>query len=1360
MDSKETKDQKGGRSIVNKDSFIVGIGTSAGGLEALKLFFDNLPSDFNHAIVIVQHLSPDYKSLMADLLSRNTELPIHEVEDGSVIEAGNVYLIPPKKNMTIKNGVLHLTDKPKGFDLNLPIDIFFKSLAVDQQEKSVGIVLSGTGSDGTRGIRTIKEYGGMLMVQKPRDAKFDGMPNSAIATGLVDYVLPVSDIPTELVNFIQHPKSLSTFEDDENSIFKKDFEKLISLVHKKTDIDFSDYKLPTLIRRVERRMSVNKAQTIRDYLHYVFENENELEILNKEFLIGVTKFFRDIEAFNFIKKNVIPELFKNKGPKERVKIWSVGCSSGEEAYSLAILLKEYMDENNIIQDVKIFATDLDKEVIHKANKGSFTQSIVADVSLELLKKYFIQKGDLYNISPEIRKMIIFSQHNVAQDPPLTKMDLITCRNLLIYVNSALQQKIIGTFHYALNPDKYLFLGPSESIGQFSSSLKVLSRKWRIYQNVAPTKTLDMGYYNKTFSSSEQFSREVMSRQTLQDKVLNETLADALLEEFGAASAFVDKDFDLISADGNFRNFFQFPKKRLRSFHILKILPQPIAIALSTALRKAEKESIKVIYKDILVSDDRSNLETITLIVNPVKITPNSLSNLYLILFLAQSNVIDTENAKRNNTAVVQEGFNLSELDKERIVLLEQELMDTKANLQSMVEEIETSNEELQATNEELLSSNEELQSTNEELQSVNEELHTVNAEYQEKMVEVAEINSDLENVIDSTEIGTIFLDKDLRIRKFTPTVKKFFNIIDSDLGRPIAHFNSTFGETDGHTFIDTIYNVLNTGIPYEKEIFHQNKKWYLKRLHPFINSQKNIEGVVISFVDITELKKLEKTLDEKNKFLEKIFEVTPNILYIFNQQTQSNEYANKDLMNQLGYSTEEIQKMGAEMLPTIMHPDDLPRVVKHFENINNSKDGEVLEFDYRIKHKDGDYRWYLSLDTIFERIEGTDFVKHIGVATDITYIKDSEAKLKAANENLEKEVKDRTRQLELTTQKYKRLYNNAPDMFVSVDPKNGEIIECNKTLLDKTGFTRKEIIGSQILDIYHQESQEDAKKAFELFKKEGKVTNKELKINKKRGGFIEVNLNVSSIKDKNGNILYSSSSWRDITDLKQVMSELEELTYASTHDMKAPINNISSFLSLLKEDKKIVDETSLEAIKWIEQNIKNATETLSNLMSVAKARTQVLDNLTDIDVENSFNSVISSFKSIIEKRNITVNQDFSECKTVLFSEPHFNSMLQNVLNNAIKYKSPERDLQIDIKTFEEDGFNCISIKDNGIGINLNEHKKHVFGLFKRATDEHEGSGLALYLIKKILDKTGGDIKLESELGKGSTFTLCFKNNEE
>lgn len=1336
---------------------IVGIGTSAGGLEALKIFFDNLPQDFNHAIVIVQHLSPDYKSLMADLLSRNTDLPIHEVIEGAVIKAGHVYLIPPKKNMTISNGVLHLTDKPTGFDLNLPIDIFFKSLAHDQKDSSIGIVLSGTGSDGTRGMRVIKEFGGMLMVQKPNDAKFDGMPNSAIATGLVDYILPVSEIPKELVNFIKHPKSLTNFEEDKDFVFKKDFTRIISLVQRKTNIDFSDYKLPTLARRVIRRMSVNKFQTIRDYLYYVTNNESELEILYREFLIGVTKFFRDGVAFDLIEQEIIPEIFKNKSKNEKVKIWSVGCSSGEEAYSLAILIKEYMDKNDITIDVKIFATDLNKEVIQKANKGSFTESIVADISFEHLSKYFIKKDDLYIISPAIRRMIIFSQHNAAQDPPLTKMDLISCRNMLIYLEPSLQQKILGSFHYALKPNKFLFLGPSETIGKFSASFKTISRKWRIYKNMVPTKTMNLAYLNNSFSESRLSTKTNINKQSLRDKQLAETLSETLLEETGAASVYVDKDFELISADGNFKDFFEFPEKKFRSFSIFKILPQSISIALSTALRKAEKELQKVVYKDILITDKNNNIKSLTLIVKPIKTPSSSLHSIYLILFLLDQDDFKQKNLPQANTIIKGRSQDVNELNVERVALLEQELSDTKANLQSLVEEIETSNEELQATNEELLASNEELQSTNEELQSVNEELHTVNSEYQEKMEEIAAVNSDLENLIDSTEIGTIFLDRKLNIRKFTPSVKQFFNIIQSDIGRPISHFNFTFSEDEDQSFINTLNEVLQTGKSFEKETLRGTSKWYLKRLNPFFNSSREIEGVVISFVDITPLKTLKNEMDKKNVFLQKIIDIIPNVLYIFNQQTKINEYVNKDLYKYLGYTEKELQDLKDNVMPALVHPKDLENTKIHFNNIKNSKEGEILEFEYRIKHKDGKYRWFLSQDTIFQKIEGTKFIKHIGIATDITKVKNYQNKLKEVNENLESKVLERTKDLELAKEKFRKLYDIAPDMFASVDPKDGTIIECNETFLEKTGYSRKEIIGSNVINLYHKDFQKKAENISNDLIKTGNVKNKELKINKKNGGYIDVNVNITSVTNDDGTILYNSSSWRDITDLKNMMSELEDLTYASTHDLKAPINNISSYLTLLKENPAINDESSLESIRWIESNIKNATNTLENLMSVAKARTLVLTNLEELNIEEIFIDSLTNFNAIIDKLNIKIDYNFKQCKTVYFSNTHLKSMLENMLNNAIMYKSPERPLEILVTSFKTKNFDCISITDNGIGIDLEEHLPHVFGLFKRAVDDQKGSGLALYLIRKILEKTGGKIEVESELGKGSTFTLYFKN---
>lgn len=1478
------------KNIQNDSFYIIGIGTSAGGLEALKLFFDNLPSNFNHAIVIVQHLSPDYKSLMAELLSKNTDLPIHEATENILIQPGNVYLIPTKKNMTVVDGKLHLTDKPKkGFDLNLPIDIFFKSLALSNREKAIGIVLSGTGSDGSRGMRVIKEYGGMLMVQSPSDAKFDGMPNSAIATGLVDYILPVVDIPTEMINFINHPNIQSSDFDDNSFVDNQDFRKLIALVLRKTKVDFSSYKTPTLARRVVRRMSVNKCDSIRDYLNFIIEHEVEAELLYREFLIGVTKFFRDIEAFNYLEKEIIPELFRGKMPRDTVKLWSVACSSGEEAYSLAILLREYVEKHNLVVDVKIFATDLDKDAIQKAGKGIFTESIVADVTEERLAKYFVKKDDLYYISPVIRKMIIFSEHNAIQDPPLTKMDLITCRNLLIYFQPTLQKKLIASLHYSLNENKFLFLGPSESIGQ-EKALTLKSRKWKVYQNSTPVKSLALDYLDRklTTSNPSYASRGNRSRHNVDEK-LAEILSETLMDEFKAASAYVDKNFELISADGEVRRFFEFPKNRIRSFNILKILPQSISIALSTALRKAEKHNQKVVYKGIQYRrDGDTEMQQLTVIVRPIERLNdrNSIRDLYLILFLDEDIKQLDYDANDKNT-ILETQTDALKFDKDRILSLEQELLDTKANLQAMIEEVETSNEELQATNEELLASNEELQSTNEELQSVNEELYTVNSEHQEKIDEIVFLNEDLENLINSTRLGTIFLDKDLNIRRFTPVIKEFFNVIESDIGRPIHHFNTLLGEENRDELEKDIREVIKNEKTIEKEVVIENK-YFLKRTSPYRDALNKTEGCVISFIDITGQKELENQLKSNLKFLENINRIIPVALYIFNQHTLSNEYANGVLERIIGYTPKEIQKMGRNFLIKLFHPEDLPRLQPYLDQINNSEIGVIHEFEYRLKHKNGSYVWLLARDTIYDRVPNTDKVRHIGIAMDITefkiseenlkeaniiyntvvdaslagywdwnikentffmssnfaemfgYDKDevdnsygwvrsvmhpdeietsdkkfqiyidskgdipfknelryihkngsivwvkcvgsviewgengeplrfvgchiditslkrSEEQLKNSNQKLEVKVKERTHELENALEKFHNLYNNAPDMFLSVCAKTANIIECNNTILFKLGYKKEDLLNNKIFNFIMAESLDKAKETFKNFKKYGFVKEAGLSFKCKDGNPLDVILNASAMKDQNGEVLYSYSSLRDVTQLNMVVKDLEELTYLTSHDLKAPIANISSYVSLLKEDDTITNSISKEAINWINQNVDNAERTLKNLVSVTKARTLVLENITTINLEESIREILVVLSSTIEKSGAKITYDFNKCKTINFSKAHLISMLQNVIENAIKYKHTDRTPELDIQSFiDNDSFYCISITDNGIGIDLDEHKDQVFGLFRRANADVQGSGLALYLIRKVLEKTGGKIEVDSKLGEGSTFKLYFK----
>lgn len=961
---------------------VIGVGTSAGGLEVLKAFLENVSDSFNHAFVIVQHLAPNHKSRMVELLSRNSRLPVVQAELGMKVQPGHVYFIPPNKNLTIKKNVLILEKRPTGKALNLPIDIFFRSLALEFKEKSIGVILSGTGSDGTRGIRKIKELGGLVLAQDPVEAEFNGMSNSAIGSGFVDSVLPVAEIPEEINSFINHAAYIEKDKNEDLLVQEDVLKKILRFVNQITGIDFSNYKSPTLNRRIFRRMSITKTKTIRDYLSYLYENEYEAEILHKEFLIGVTRFFRDADAFSIIEKEIIPKIFESKDKNSTIKVWSVGCASGEEAFSIAILLNEYLENNNIDQEIKIFATDLDSDSINKANKGVFAQSIEGDIKQEYLDKYFQKEGSLYVIKSKIRKNIIFSQHNTAYDAPFNNMDLIVCRNLLIYLQSHLQQKLLSNLHYATGLNKFLFLGPSETLGDLSSSFKVLSRKWRIYQNI---KTFKGARFARRVTKSDDVDTKKMSASINDkrniDQKLSESLSSLLLEEFSASSICIDSNYELINADGNFKEFIELPENKIRSFNVLKMLPQEVALALSTALARVEQDKEKVRYDNI--SFEKGNKKVVvSLIVSPVKKLA-SYRKLYLVVFKKEDPFCDIASISTSTKP---------NIDYNIIASLEEELRDTKANLRSKVNEIEVSYEELQSTNEELLASNEEMQTTNEELQSVNEELHTVNAEHQEKILELVQLNEDLENLLLSVDIGVLFLDENLIIRRFSPSLRKFINITDFDIGRSIVNFKSNLKEEHQQTLIDNISSVISTGDIYEEEVQLINDSWYLKRINPFISDHNKIKGVVISFVDINKQKITELQLLDKGKFLTELTNLMPGLIYVYNHETNQNDYANRDIASVLGYSKEEVQEFGKDLLSKIVHPNDLSKVYENLAKIQNSDDHITHDIEYRVLHKDGKYRWLLSKETVFDRLPSGN-MRVIGVASDITHVKNTEKEL-------------------------------------------------------------------------------------------------------------------------------------------------------------------------------------------------------------------------------------------------------------------------------------------------------------------------------------------------------------------------------
>jgi two-component system, chemotaxis family, CheB/CheR fusion protein len=828
-------------SLQNTPRYIIGIGASAGGLEPIHELFDNTPDDTHFAFVIVQHLSPDHKSLMGELLAKHTTMRIVEASDNMKLMPDSIYLIPSKKVMTLSDGQLKLHDKDRNQVPNNAIDIFFESLATERGKNAVGIVLSGTGSDGTKGIEAIKKQGGLVIVQDPATADFDGMPSSAILSGYADLILPPELISEEMIEYLKdspYARTLEKFTREEETVVND----ILGLVRTVTSHDFTQYKTPTITRRLAKRMTEKGFAVVSDYFDYLSQNPEETQILAREFLINVTKFFRDPEAFDELKSKIIPSIFSQKKTQDLIKVWVVACSSGEEAYSLAILFSEYMDSiRNHDFNIKIFATDIDKEALQIASMGFYPEYITKDISAERLHRYFTKEGNGYRVSPTIRKMVVFAYHDITKDPPFSKLDMVTCRNMLIYMNAKLQRHVLQTFQFALNPGACLVLGASENIGSLKEVMKELSKKWKIYRSTGKTRLLESDHTLSPLRSSSIFQNN-SSRPKNASTNLADIFKETLLEETKYAGILIDENMEVKQAIGHFKEFLNFPENNL-TFNLLKLVPADLAVALGMGIRKAIHDHDRVIMKNVKVV--QSEIErTINIIVKPY-IQQQDYQQSFLFIILNEPE--KQRKIKRSSTKVINAH------DQHRYEEIERELRETKENLQSVIEELESSNEELLTSNEEMISANEELQSTNEELQSLNEELHTVSAEHQLKIKELIELNDDLNNYFRNSEIGQILIDKHLIVRRFSPAISRHINLIETDIGRPIVDITTNITDVD---LIADIKRVILFNEPAEKEITLSDRSIYLMRINPYIRQDKTADGVVINFIDVTEIKNL------------------------------------------------------------------------------------------------------------------------------------------------------------------------------------------------------------------------------------------------------------------------------------------------------------------------------------------------------------------------------------------------------------------------------------------------------------------------------------------------------------------------
>ena len=938
--------------VVNISFPIVGIGASAGGLGAFESFFAAMASvgEPNMAFVLVQHLSPNHKSILSEIIQRFTKMQVYEVQDGMSVEKNSVYIIPPNFDMALINGRLQLFEPELYRNMRLPIDFFFRSLAQDQLDKAIAIVLSGTGSDGTQGVRAIKGNAGMVIVQKPDTCEYNGMPISTLATGLVDYELPPQEMPSKLMEYVAHAFNifhkniLSTTSNSDNEL-----RKIFILLRDYTGHDFSQYKPSTINRRIERRMAVNHIEAINLYVRYLQSTEKELEALFNELLIGVTSFFRDAEAFESL-KNILPKLFEKKKVGESVRIWSVGCSTGEEAYSLAMLVQEHIQETGVSCTVQIFATDIDPKAISAARAGVYPADIAADISDERIKRFFTFDGESgkFQIHKAIRDMLIFSEQNITKDPPFSKVDLISCRNLLIYMNSELQKKVLPTFHYALNPSGILFLGSSETIGEFGNLFETLDHRSKIYQRKNTTKGAYLMSSNFVAPSSTSPLPIAQTSPVAVKVSLRELTEQTLLEHMAPSALLINDKGDILYLYKNAGKYLELPSGETGTNNIFKMTHNSFQRSLIVALHKAKETNKTALSSGIKVNNAARRMQ-LNIAVVPIMANAyvSSKSTVYLVV-LEEVFALGMQDKEAKNTPLSMDTSAQIEKLTQELHFQEEFLKTSNEKLNISNEELRSSNEEIQSMNEELQSSNEELETSKEELQSVNEELSTVNAELQMKVVDLSRSNNDMNNLLAGTGIGTIFVDHNLCILRFTPAATKIINFILSDIGRPIHHIVSNMIAYD--TLTQDLQEVLATLVPKEISVQTRDGKYYIMRIQPYRTMENVIEGAVITFVEITELLHMRGQLEKANQELSRMAAVVKDSNdAIIMQDLQGSILAwNPGAVAMYGWSEEEALRMNMQdMLPK----DQVNCILKKLQKLSVS---EVLKpFTVQRTAKDG-----------------------------------------------------------------------------------------------------------------------------------------------------------------------------------------------------------------------------------------------------------------------------------------------------------------------------------------------------------------------------------------------------------------------
>ena len=1416
----EAKADPEGNHPLESSFLTVGIGASAGGLEAFQTFFRHMNEDSGMAFVLISHLAPDHDSLLSELLAKETQMSVLQVQEEVQLQPNQVYVIPPNATLTVDDGILRLSAPLQARGHRAPINIFFRSLAEDQGENAVCVILSGTGSDGTIGMKSIKEFGGLAIAQDSSTAKYDSMPRNATMTGLVDYVLPVEDIPAKLIEYARHREGLRANLGEDGMLPEAaDYlNQICSLLRRRIGHDFSSYKQGTLIRRIQRRIQITQTSSVEAYVDYLKADTDEVSLLFKDLLIGVTHFFRDHEAFDALQKRAIASLVEHSVDRKSIRVWIAGCSSGEEAYSIAMLLAEELEEQNTRLQVQIFATDIDERALEKARHGRYPESIVEQVTSERLDRFFIKQDGLYQISKHLREMCIFSQHSLISDPPFSRLDLVSCRNLLIYFDSDLQKRLIPLFHYALRDDGYLFLGSSENLSAYGELFRTADKPHRLFQRKPAIIPPQIDFPLVDRSSYRQLSQTKSQPAVKQQSQITRSIERVLLQDYAPACVILNEQNEIVYFFGRTGKYLE-PSQGTPSNNLFDLARLGLRLELRSVIQAARGTQVKAIRERVSI-DNEGQIVTVNLIANPVKDPAKEAaddSGLLMVIFQDVGKPTSYERAKADG--------NEPEAEAPVVKQLEDELRVTKEQLRSTIEEIETSNEELKSANEELLSMNEELQSSNEELQtskemqSINEELQTVNSELRNKVEELDAANSDIQNLFESTRIATVFLDESLRIKRFTPTATELFHLLGTDIGRPITDISLAL--KDANEDIDIVADVrevLRSLIPIEREVRAKGENLYYKmRVMPYRTLENVINGTVLTFVDVTSLRQARNRAERwalrqgaiaelgtyalqvndaaalckrAVDILYQTLEADTCSLFVY----QPEQPADLLLQNGSGWPLEQVEN--ATISATDSHPGytltvKQPVTVSDFSQEGRFSHSPLLEASGIVSGISAIvYSSNSSLDSgsnggsnggsdghrkkADSRIYGvlTSYATHSRQFTpeDVSFL---QAIANALSATLQRE---KTAQALEKSRERLDLAIDAGDlgiweMDVITEKSTWNAVEYRLLGLEQDDAV--EPSGDLFYRYVHSDDVLGLQEAIATAIAQKTELNTEFRIERAGGLRRWLAAKARVICDAEGNALKMIGVNYDITERRQNEETLkaadrrkDDFLAALGHELRNPLNALSSSITLMQRQKADSSDTQTAQRQKIQavasRQLTHITRLVDDLLEISRIAYQKIQlSRQPVNLTQLLQDTVMDAQSAAAEKQITLETTLPEAAIWIDGDPvRLMQSCSNVLHNAIKFS--DHNSQIEILTTVDEGVDegLVTIKtiDSGIGME-SAALSRIFTAFSqedRALSRSNGLGLGLPLAKGIVELHGGKIWAESiGLGKGTTVTITL-----